>query len=118
MSNQQKGRDGERLALDLLKKSGYRILKRNYRSPYGEIDIIARDGQCYCFVEVKSRSCDRFGLPQEALDFSKRRRMQNCALDYLKKNGLLDHRARFDVVSIIGAPAKKADLIKNAFDAD
>ena len=113
------GKFGEESAIDLLKTNGYRILARNYKTKLGEIDIIARDKDTVCFIEVKTRHSDRFGLPQEAISRSKQRHMAKVALMFLKKNNLLDKRARFDVISIMHSEdTSKLDLIKNAFELD
>lgn len=117
MSSQQQGKKGEECAVDLLKKNRYRIIARNYRTRYGEIDIIARDNDTVCFIEVKSRSSDRFGLPQEALSAVKQRKIAKVALAFLKDNNLLDTPARFDVVCVLfDQPVPRAQLIKNAFE--
>ena len=113
------GRSGEEAACSLLKKSGYKILVRNYKNKLGEIDIIACDGDTICFIEVKSRRTDKFGLPQEAIFVLKQRKISKVALSFLKEKNLFDKKARFDVVSVIyteGIP--RLDLIKNAFEVD
>lgn len=111
------GKSGEDLAADLLRKNGYKILARNYKTKLGEIDIIARDKDVLCFVEVKSRCSDRYGLPQEAVSGFKQRQISHAALVFLKENNLLDKKARFDVVSIMYSQAMpKLALIKNAFE--
>ena len=113
------GKFGEESAIDLLKTNGYRILARNYKTKLGEIDIIARDKDTVCFIEVKTRHSDRFGLPQEAISRSKQRHIAKVALMFLKENNLLDKRARFDVISIMHSEdTSKLDLIKNAFELD
>ncbi len=113
------GKSGEELAVALLEESGYRILARNYKTKLGEIDIVAYDKDTICFVEVKTRHSDKYGLPQEAISGFKQRQISKTALIYLKKNHLLDKKARFDVVSIIYSEnASKLDLIKDAFELD
>jgi len=113
---------GEDEAADFLRKSGYRILARNYRTKLGEVDIIASEKGVLCFVEVKARSSQRYGYPQEAVSGFKKRQIAKTALIYLKENKLLDRRSRFDVVSVLfgqGAPAEpKVELIKDAFELD
>ncbi len=94
------GREGEAVALRYLKKKRYRILETNYRTPLGEIDIVARDGDTVVFVEVKTRSSLVFGHPFEAVTRQKRERMKRLALYYMKVNGLLDERGRFDVIAL------------------
>lgn len=113
------GRVGEELAADFLKKNGYRILARNYKTKLGEIDIIARDKQTVCFIEVKTRQSSNFGLPQEAVFKAKQRQIAKAALVFLKENRLLEKSARFDVVSVMSSEdAPKIELIKNAFELD
>lgn len=113
------GKSGEEAAVSLLKDNGYKILLKNYKSKLGEIDIIARDKDTVCFVEVKTRHTDRFGLPQEAISRSKQRQISKAALLYLKENNLLDRKARFDVVSVVySGDVPKLDLLKDAFELD
>ena len=118
-ANIKKGREGEELAVRFLKKSGYGIVERNYRCPYGEIDIIARDGKVLVFVEVKARTSGAFGLPKESVGRRKQRHIIRASAEYMAKNGLAESPARFDVVSIeiesVGGAS--TELIKNAFDA-
>ena len=115
------GKAGEATALNFLKTKGYRILARNYKTKLGEIDIIAVDKDTVCFVEVKTRTSKRFGLPEEAVCLFKQKQIAKAALSFLKQNKLLHKKARFDVVSIIGASQSEAaqiDLIQNAFELD
>ena len=111
------GRQGEEEAVDFLRKKGYKIIKRNYKSRLGEIDIIARDKDTLCFVEVKARNSLRFGMPSEAVSDFKQRQISKAALMYLKENNQLDKKARFDVISITHLNEKtEIDLIENAFE--
>ena len=113
------GKLGENLAADFLLSEGYKIIARNFRTKLGEIDIIARDKGVICFIEVKSRSSLKFGLPQEAISKLKQRQITKVALKFLKENKLLNDFARFDVVTILSIGGKpKIDLIKNAFELD
>lgn len=113
------GKSGEENAVSFLKENGYKILARNYKTKLGEIDIIAVDKDTYCFIEVKTRHSDKFGLPSEAISSIKQRQISKAALNFLKENKLLDKKARFDVVSIIyQKDAPRLDLIKNAFELD
>jgi putative endonuclease len=113
------GKSGEDDAVGLLKENGYKIIVRNYKTRLGEIDIVASDKDTVCFIEVKTRHSDRFGLGQEAILGSKQRRIAKCALMFLKENNLLDKKARFDVVSVMySQDTPKLDLIKNAFELD
>ena len=114
------GKSGEETAVNLLKENGYKILARNYRTKLGEIDIVALDKDTLCFIEVKTRHSDKFGLPKEAISASKQRQISKTALLFLKENNLLDKKARFDVVSVIYSREQnpRLDLIKDAFDLD
>lgn len=114
------GKSGEDIATNFLKENGYKIFIRNYRTKLGEIDIIAKDKDTFCFIEVKTRHSDRFGLPSQAVSRMKQRQISKAALVFLKENRLLDQRARFDVVSIIysSKDTPQLDLIKNAFELD
>ncbi|MFH1503992.1 MAG: YraN family protein [Candidatus Omnitrophota bacterium] len=112
-----KGKFYEGEAVKFLKSKGYKILKRNFRSWFGEIDIIARDKQFTSFVEVKMRYYKAEYLPREAVDKKKRDKIRKTALFYSAKNpkGFF----RFDVLEII----QKKDilyynLIKDAFNMD
>jgi putative endonuclease len=95
------GDEGERLAARYLRRLGYKILARRYRTAMGEIDLIARDGTCIVFVEVKTRRSDIAGQPHEAVDAYKQAQLARLALAFLKRYRLLEKPARFDVVSIV-----------------
>lgn len=95
------GRQGEDLATDYLKTRGYTILVRNYRQKTGEIDIIARDGECLVFIEVKTRTSLLFGQPYEAVTQKKQGQISRVALDYITRNKLHNKAMRFDVVSVL-----------------
>ena len=111
------GKEGEKLAADFLKRQGYKILRLNYKTKLGEIDIIAQDKDTLCFIEVKTRQSDKFGLPQEAVSWRKQAKVSKTAIIYLKENKLLDKKARFDVVSALNSDKGfEFNLIKNAFD--
>lgn len=94
------GNKGEEIAIRFLKSKGYKILIRNFLTPFGEADIVAKDGDSIVFVEVKTRSSDTFGQPFEAVNYRKQERLRRIALYYLKKNSE-DLDVRFDVVSIM-----------------
>ncbi len=114
------GRVGEEAAVRHLKKQGYQILSRNFRKAFAEVDIVARDGETLVFIEVKTRSSLQFGAPVEAVNAVKQRRLSKIALDYMMQEGLGEHCARFDVVSVLlnakGAVENIA-VLKNAFDS-
>ncbi|MCX7858110.1 MAG: YraN family protein [Deltaproteobacteria bacterium] len=114
-SLREKGIKGEELALEILKKDGYKIIERNYHSPYGEIDIIAKCGDVIVFVEVKRRDSKSFGDSLSAIDEKKKRRIVMTALYYLKKENQTAKKFRFDVV---GIDENSVKVIKNAFVID
>ena len=112
---------GETLAGKLLKKRGYKILKRNYVSKYGEIDIVAYDKGTISFVEVKTRQSENYGPPELAVTKEKRKRIIRTALNYLVKNHIEDIDYRFDVVSILfkeNDNKPDIELFESAFTAD
>ena len=84
MSNKIKGKYGEDIAVKYLIKNGYKIVERNYHfSRYGEIDIIALDKDTLCFIEVKTRTTEKFGTGFEAVNRTKLSKIYKCALSYL-----------------------------------
>ena len=114
---QRFGRTSEQMAADFLKREGYRILERNYRTRVGEIDLIAKQKGVLVFVEVKARRSGSYGHPKRAVHPTKQRRISMAALIYLKKNGGTAQRARFDVVSIQDSAGQpKIEVIRNAFE--
>lgn len=119
MLNQRQifGEKGESIAVRYLKKKGYKILEKNYRTKLGEIDIIAKDKDTIVFVEVKSRRSWQFGSPKGAVTPAKQRKISKVALYYLKTNDRSNARARFDVVTITATRDKsKIEIVKNAFE--
>ena len=110
------GRRGEALAAAYLRKKGYCILAAGYRSPYGEIDLIARKGELLCFVEVKTRSSAAVALPREAVDRRKQERLRSAAGFYLAEKGL-DCPVRFDVaeVYLTAGAGPRIEYLENAF---
>ena len=109
------GQKYEELAVKYLEHRGYLILERNYRCPYGEIDIIARTGEYLVFVEVKYRKSTAWGSPEEAVDGRKQRRISRAALCFYGTNGYERNvPCRFDVIGVDGK--EKISHIENAFD--
>jgi putative endonuclease len=114
--NHSFGKKGEAQAAKFLESLGYRILFRNYKTRFAEIDIIAREKDIFCFVEVKARGGERFGLGQEALTPAKQSKIARAALFFLQENNLLESRSRFDVVAIgPGNGRQTFQLIRDAF---
>ena len=114
-NKRQVGTEKEILAAEYLKKKGYFIIEKNYRVRQGEIDLIARDGTCIVFVEVKYRADGRSGDALEAVTGAKIRQISKMALFYLnqKKISIDNTLIRFDVIGING---DSITHIENAFD--
>jgi putative endonuclease len=100
MSNQSLGKEGERAAERFLAEQGYKILGRNFRTRFGEIDIVARDGDCLVFAEVKTRRGDAFGLPEEAVTAAKQRHLIAAAQIYLGQKKMPHALWRIDVLAL------------------
>ncbi|PWM20995.1 MAG: YraN family protein [Oscillospiraceae bacterium] len=98
----ERGRQGEDCAARFLERKGYRILARNYRTRFGEIDLIAQQGEFLAFVEVKTRTENGWGRPAEAVSAAKQRRILLAAQEYLQLVAC-EWQPRFDVVEIITA---------------
>lgn len=115
------GQKGEETAVKILAKQGYKIIERNFRTKMGEIDIIARDKEYTCFVEVRLRKNNNFGTPADTIDARKRQRIINTAKYYAQKKRIYDTPMRFDVVVInadtFGTELSNisAEVIKDAF---
>jgi len=110
------GSEGEELAGKFLKKNGYILIQKNYKTPMGEIDIIARDKETLVFLEVKTRESLEFGMPFEAVNYRKRQKIAKVALSYLKRFKETPS-CRFDVLSIYYKDSKpEFELIKDAFE--
>ena len=113
------GRRGEALAAKYLKRRGYKIAARSDRLWPGELDLVAVQGRTVVFVEVKTRRSDEAGHPSEAVHDEKQRRLTRLAVTFLKRHGLMEYAARFDVIAITwpdrGRPT--VEHIENAFDA-
>jgi len=107
------GRDGEEIAAEYLRNNGYRIVEKNYKNRFGEIDIIAKDGNTVVFIEVKTRNTPSYGTPSSAVDSKKQQRIGKVAVTYLTKKGLTQHPIRFDVVSICDG---EIEVIRDAFE--
>lgn len=113
----QFGREGESAAIDFLKKKGYRILEKNFRSKLGEIDIIAEQAGVIVFVEVKARSSHEFGHPLTALTPAKQKKIIQTAQSFLAQKRIVDKPVRFDVVALTSKPSDswEIELVENAF---
>src|SRR6516164_1246382 len=113
------GHDWEREAERALAARSYRIIERNFRTREGEVDLIARDGDVLCFVEVKGRASRAFGSPAEAVTLEKQRRITRAAAAYLLRFRGEPPTCRFDVVGIDAAaadPESRVTILRGAFE--
>jgi putative endonuclease len=116
-ARQQCGKTGEALAVAHLRKKGYKLIERNYRTRVGEIDVIAKHKGRIVFIEVKTRRTGRYGDPKSAVTLKKQRKISMVALAYLKKHYSLQTPARFDVVTVRSDGAGETiEIIPNAFE--
>ncbi|MBQ8229329.1 MAG: YraN family protein [Clostridia bacterium] len=106
------GRKGEKLVAQYLKKQGCKLLLKNYKTPFGEADIIVKDGDEIAFVEVKTRTNANYGAPREAVGYDKQRRYYKIAEYYGLQTGE-EPNARFDVAEVYADG--KVEYYKNAF---
>ena len=106
---------GEELAVDFLRKKGYRIIERDWHSSHKDIDIIALDRSCYVFVEVKTRSSDAFEEPLSALDKKKCKNLSHAITHYRCYRKILSDW-RFDVITIVGRPGSDSPQIEHLMD--
>ncbi|MBQ6847418.1 MAG: YraN family protein [Clostridia bacterium] len=112
------GKKGEDMVAAFLRKNGYTVIKQNYISRYGEIDIVASKEKLLLFIEVKTRRENSLIKPCEAVDLHKQNRMRLTAEDYLSKSETNpDLQPRFDVAEVTARKDGKFELnyIKNAF---
>lgn len=109
------GDKGEAIAVDFLDRKGYQILETNWRFSRAEIDIIAFDGEILVFVEVKTRSYDYYGKPEEFVTLKKEKLMADAATVYMDKINH-DWEIRFDIISIL-LPKNKTPIIEHFKDA-
>lgn len=110
---------GEDLACAELRRRGYSILARRYRTRFGEIDIVARHGEVTVFVEVKTRDGQDFGDGAESVTPWKQRRVAKMAVDFLARHRLDDRPCRFDVVAVdVSGRSPRIEVYPSAFDAD
>jgi putative endonuclease len=114
--NQEKGSEGELIAYRYLREQGYKIVARNYRKRFGEVDLIGWDNETLAFVEVKSRTDHARGRPAESVHRNKQRQICRVAREYRSRHRLHDINYRFDIVTIEGIAGQECvDLFKGAF---
>ena len=106
------GKKSEKLVENYLQAQGCKILKRNFRTPFGEADLIVQDGEEIAFVEVKARETENYGTPREAVTEAKQRRYYKIAQFYWLTIGE-EPNARFDVAEVY--PQGKIEYYKYAF---
>ncbi len=110
---QAAGGDAENAAANFLVRRGLRILERNYRTRFGEIDLIACDGATLVFIEVRLRSSARFGGAAGSIDLRKRRRIEAAARQFLARLGR-EPACRFDVITLEG---REPEWLRGAFES-
>lgn len=118
MKTSEAGKFGEDCAAQFLEDKGYTIIARNFRIRSAEIDIIAQLGNMIIFVEVKARSNIRHGLPSEAVNFRKQKKIIEAAGVFLQNENFSDCACRFDVVEVYlrGKRGEEVNHIENAFE--
>ena len=115
LDKQSLGKFGENIAVTKIKNIGYTILTRNFRTRFGELDIIATDKDTIVFIEVKTRKSLKYGFPEEAVSKIKLHKMELCANIYMKGHYKTHPRYRFEVISIIIGNGKYQYKQINAF---
>ena len=107
------GRSGEGAAAEWYEARGYQVLERNWRCRDGELDLILADGRMFVFCEVKARTTEAFGLPEEAVTRSKQARIRRLAARWLDEGAPTRPRAiRFDVACVLGG---QVEVLEGAF---
>lgn len=114
--NKNTGHRGENFAEKYLVKNGYRILARNFSTDLGELDLVVTDNSYLIFVEVKARMSDKYGMPSEAVDYNKQRKICMVASQYIKRSMLYGAPTRFDVIEV-RLDTGEINHIVNAFDS-
>lgn len=121
MTKKQCGDWGEKIATEYLRTQGYRIIDNNYRCFGGEVDIVAMEGEVWCFVEVKTRHFSAaYGQGYEAVNARKQQRLKAAMQDFVSRYELGDALLRFDIVSIAYNSITDFQilLLRNAFAAN
>ncbi len=113
----RRGALGERAAKKFLQRAGLKFLAANFRSEHGEIDLIFRDGDGLCFIEVKTRSSEEWTRPADAVDARKKRLLSQTALDYLQRLKNPEVKFRFDIVEVLlrDGEVREVRHLPNAF---
>jgi putative endonuclease len=108
---QSLGRWGEDRAAEYLQEKGYQILERNIRTEYGEIDLLARHGSTLIFVEVKARSSQAYGHPEESVSAIKQQHMAEAAESYLQAHPEFESDWRVDVIAVTRLPNQPPEIL-------
>lgn len=95
------GKEGEFRAADYLDGKGFEIIARNYSCRYGEIDIVAMDGETLCFIEVKTRTSTDYGLPCEAVGYRKVQHIKRAAFHFMQRHPRRCEKMRIDVLELL-----------------
>ncbi len=111
------GQSGEEAALSYLKNKGFRIVRRNFRCHLGELDIIALDGPCLVFVEVRTVAGDTFGTALERVNRKKRLKIKQVAMYFINSAGAGDMPLRFDVMAVTAGPGGKITHMEHIINA-
>lgn len=114
LSTREAGIRGEEYVCDRLAQRGYEILDRNVRQKFAELDIVARDGDTMCFVEVRTRNDAALGHPAETVTAAKQQKIRRAAEAYIVKNRIPPMPMRFDVATIIWS-TMEFEYFENAF---
>lgn len=118
-ARQRRAKAGEEAAERALRDAGYEILEQNWRCPHGELDLVARQGDVLCFVEVKAVRGDGAGSPFEKVTRAKQRQVARAAAAYLQEKALGEPWCRFDVVGVWLGPDDRAvhtEILAGAFE--
>lgn len=112
------GKIGEHIAAGYLQENGYQVLDQNFNARYGEIDLIALDADCVVFVEVKTRTTDSFGNPEDSITSAKMERLQNAALLWLEAHPEAPEDWRLDVIAIVLDHQKQVKDLQHFINTD
>ena len=116
LANRELGEWGERIAVDYLNNHNVKIVDRNIRTNYGEIDILGQKDGVLIFFEVKTRRTEDFGNPEDAVNYTKQEHMRNSALEFIQSNQEIEMNWRIDVIAIYVGKKNKLHIrwFKNA----
>lgn len=119
MNKREYGNRGEKRVCGYLESIGIKVKERNFNTRFGEIDIIAEDGDTIVFVEVKTRTNLNYGYPAESVTLKKQQKLVKTAKEYVLRNNLTDWDFRFDIAEVIKLNnTYNVNLIKNAFEVN